>query len=336
MLPSRTCSVLVSLTLFMGHFMASGAELRRESPLTPSSLCARTISKIGSNYITIFIDPLILLRTIRSKKKYKQAFLSSLEQAKSSMNQDVISKEEMTKVDLGSEVPILVAEARRKSAKWAPRHLHFAPYGSDVYEKPSWGTIDNLYAHIRAKLPKSLVPVAMESLQAMQNFEKILKWAVAIRTSVREQLWDMGVRESAFLDDPNLTRIILDLSLAQKVADKGFIIDEGAPHDLKIFNGLNFMRVLSEGKFFIDWTGEDLSIQGDGREYKHYVRGHAISVAYLAEHVPAFIDLYKYIGQSNDKFGLWGYLFDNTYNPESPFWGGFWIEELRYILMIHE
>jgi len=220
-------------------------------------------------------------------------------------------------------------------ASWIPNEMSFPTIGASMKSEVIRGSLDILDNHILTKVPAPYSEIAMKTKQALINLPQILKWLKSVNEEALRVMWSDGLRKKEYLYNHRLREYYLDKVLARRAHVKGFKIEEdGLPKNLVTYNFYAFNRTLAAGDFFVDWTGAILESDAKTDSSNHFLRGHSIVMAYLADHVEYFVSLTQFIGQTSDHHGIWGQMFDNVKSTNTPFWGGFWVFQFRQYLGI--
>jgi hypothetical protein len=216
---------------------------------------------------------------------------------------------------------------------WRSKNIRVGQQGSTLSYAPTQTTADNLKSHFGQVLPSQLDNVTSQVMDVFYDSDRLRSWMSDIHNEVLQRMWDDQIHNPEVYRSEEVRELYLDAVLAERAARNGFSINEySLPFDVVTFNEWSFFRgTLAKGKIFIDWTGVNLAVS-DG--VKHYARGHLLEMVYASENVPNFIDLMKYVGQTNDRDGVWELLFDNSYSPDTPFWGGRWLSTFKNRLRI--
>ncbi len=167
-------------------------------------------------------------------------------------------------------------------------------------------TFEELYADFDETMPARYAQIARQVVTAFRDLSKVEHF---IRGLQREMVAD---------------QVDFDTVAARRAQALGFRLDaDGRPFSyLGYAFGLN--RLHRTASWFYDWSGNRLVANGS----VHSVRGHALQLLFAATYVDGFLDLYRYIGQTNDRAGVWLHVFDNSGATATPFSAATWVEDL--------
>lgn len=217
------------------------------------------------------------------------------------------------------------------NVSWAATQFLFSRYGATTVEEVKVTSLNDLKLFLQNELPKKISKIAIETIDAFNNETKVFNWISELRQDQLTAIFNDGLNLKA-ATAPLLRQQYLDEVLAARAPNVGLHTAEtGLPVDMVTMGAKSFFKTLSKKEIFIDWTGTTL-VQGTGA--RHYARGHLLQMMYAAEHVEGFSELIEFIGKKKKHRGLWGYLFDNVNMPESPFWGGYWVDSFGPFLGI--
>lgn len=316
--------IIIALMLILGVSHNAYSENRPQKV----NACQFLLSSVGmSSYLIAFAEIISVPMSIKNKlldkcrthKKY---------QCKTDIEFETLSEMQEWAIQNNS---LIDENLIGKSA--SQKQYRLAKYGSILIGKTEAYSEDEFRNHFSENIPEAYRSIGVNAFDEMLNHGQIQEWVSDLRSSVLKHMWDDGVRRKAQYSNPYLTAEYLDFELARRAKNQGFSINSsGKPWGLYTVNQLFFSFNLAMGRLFVDWTGPEL--QGSEDKNLHGARGHILQLVYLAEHVEGISDLIKFIGMTNDYHGMWTYLFDNTYNTDSPFWTGFWIRAFGNYLNI--
>ncbi len=163
-------------------------------------------------------------------------------------------------------------------------------------------------------------------IDEMTNQSKVRSWMIRLNEEVVRTMWEDNIRGIEPYLSPRVREMYLDIALSTRAVRYGFKIQENdLPFGVYTFSERAFFKnMLAEGRLFLDWSGLRLSNTATGE--RHGVRGHALAMTFLAENVPGFVELIKYIGRTKDQNHIWKYLFDNASVYRTPFYNTYWLD----------
>lgn len=319
----RDLKFLAYFALILGLGTASGSSVTDPNiALNKASPCERLLLLTGMSAFGIYTDLISGLRT-EAKAKAK----SSREQAKKVIDLAMWNPS----VDFRNFDDV-VAYANKNPVQegdWTPSIATFPPNGFSNKE-PVTGPIAILENHLKKQVSAPYSEIAVQTLHAFLNREQVVHWIQKINTEALKAMWDDGLRSKEQINNQFVRALYLDKILARHAKAKGFQINNDLPYDLVTYNIFNFNHYLAQARLFIDWT----TLNSHETQFPHLSRGHAIAMAYAADHVLNFVELIKYAGRTYDRQGTWGQLFDNGLSPKTPFWSGFWVMQFQNYLNI--
>lgn len=249
----------------------------------------------------------------------------------SSDEPEIKSLEDFFKVAfrLGGDLHVLRSD-------WSVVKLKVTHAGSNFMDRDNEIYLSDLIQYYEQSLEKPYSDIAVKTLKALLNYNQVMDWVKQVNEEVLREMWKEGLKKESHIKNLVIRAHYLDQILAKRAISKGFKAkSDGMPYEMTSVNSYSFHYTLARGRFFVDWVGEDIgSTDEEAKNKLHGARGHTLAMAYLADHVPDFVELVKYIGRTQDRKGIWGQMFDNALSTSTPFWGGFWVINFSKYLYI--
>lgn len=313
-------------SLILGLFLFLSCD--SNAKVKEASFCIRALSH-AINLVPLFVDVWNVPGT-KAYIKDRQCTRESITNMICTSDVNDLSLEDFLKVAAADSDPEVLKN------EWVVNSLKVTQAGSHYIDADNKIHIADLIQHYEEFVEEPYSELAIKTFKALLQYHKVLNWIKQVNEEALKEMWKEGLRKENHVRTPTIRSHYLDKVLARRAAAKGFKIKpDGMPYEMTTINPYSFHYTLARGRFFVDWSGEVLgSTDVEAINRIHGARGHTLAMAYLADHVPDFVELVKYIGRTQDRKGIWGQMFDNALSTNTPFWGGFWVINFSKYLYI--